>query len=237
MGDPSLSLFWVLNPDCVAAPETARVIVDSTRDGQFSLLGGRTIYYDLPDEIQTDGGQVSRLTGRCKSLHSGLSPRTTPMPAARSLDYITGAHCVASRAFIEDAGLMREDYFLYYEEVDWAFRRRDLPLRIAPEAIVYHRGGTTIGTGSTVRRASPFANYFNYRNRIRFVRRFMPFGVVAAITYALVKAVQLMLKGGMDEAQAILCGSFGLDPPAAVRARIADPAAQALAFGRAGRGD
>ncbi len=102
---------------------------------------------------------------------------------------------VASRLFIEQAGLMVEDYFLYYEEVDWAFRRGDLPLRLVPDAVVYHHGGTVIGSGSLSRRATPFANYFNYRNRARFARRHMPLALPLLLAKAVLKAGQLLMMG------------------------------------------
>jgi GT2 family glycosyltransferase len=231
LADPQIDLFWVLNPDCVVPPDTPAAILAAGRDRPFALLGGRAIYYERPYEIQTDGGVVARATGRCTSLHAKLSPADTPMPDAASLDYITGASLVATREFIETAGLMAEDYFLYFEEVDWAFRRGKLPLRVSPDMIVYHRGGTAIGTGTSVRRASPFANYFNSRNQVRFTRRFLPSRTAVALAFGVAKAAQLALKGGFDEAGATLAGTFSMPPPAAVRARIADPVARQHAFG------
>jgi GT2 family glycosyltransferase len=229
--DPGIDLFWVLNPDCVVPPATPAAIVAASRERPFALLGGRAIYYERPFEIQTDGGVVARTTGRCKSLHAGLSPSDTPMPDAASLDYITGASLIATREFIETAGLMAEDYFLYFEEVDWAFRREALPLRVSPDVIVYHRGGTAIGTGTSVRRASPFANYFNARNRVRFMQRFMRSRATLALAYGVAKATQLALAGAFEEAQAMLAGALSMPPPAAVRARITDPIARLHAFG------
>lgn len=155
------------------------------------------------------------------------------MPNPARLDYITGASVVITRDFIDKAGLMPEDYFLYYEEVDWAFRRASLPLRVSEDMIVYHRGDTSIGSGDTTRRPSPCANYFNYRNRMRFTRRFMPSCALGAIAYALAKAAQLVLKGASDEAAALLAGIFGLAPPSIVRKRIVDSAARMRAFGDA----
>lgn len=229
--DPELDLFWVLNPDCEVAPDTARLYCEHGADGQFALMSGRTVYREGSGAIQTDGGRVHRWTGVCKSVNAGADPATAALPDPRSLDYLTGANLVASRRFIERAGPMVEDYFLYYEEVDWAFRRGDLPLRLVPGAIVYHHGGTTIGSGSVTRRASAFANYFNYRNRIRFMRRHRPVGVPVAIAYALAKAAQLTAQGARAEGEAVVRGTLGMSPPAAVRDRISPGEARRLAFG------
>lgn len=229
--DRALDLFWVLNPDCEVTPEAAARYIAHGADGRFALMCGRTLYKETPDRVQTDGGRVNGWTGVCSAVNIGAPADRAAMPAAVSLDFIPGSNAVATRAFIERAGLMTEDYFLYYEEVDWAFRRGDLPLRIVDDVIVYHYGGTAIGSGAVDRRATPFANYFNYRNRIRFLRRHRPFAVPVGLAYAAAKAAQLALRGGVAEARALIAGAFGLAPPAAIRDRIAPGKARQLAFG------
>jgi len=229
LADPAINLFWLVNPDARVRPDAARHYAEAGRDGAFALMGGRTLFADDPGVVQTDGGRVSRLTGKCTSVNWGALAARVSMPPARALDYFTGANCVASRRFIEQSGLMPEDYFLYYEEVDWALRRGDLSLRPVPEAIVEHLGGTTIGSATLGQRPSPFASYFNHRNRMRFLRRFSPAALPLGMAFAVLKAGQLLLQGARAEAWAVLAGAFALAPPAAVRARLS-PAAQTAAF-------
>ena len=230
--DPDLSLFWVLNPDCVVPPETAARYAECGADGDFALMSGRTVYCEEPLRIQTDGGRVARWTGVCSSVNAGLPPEGTALPDPATLDFVTGGNLVASRRFIERAGLMTEDYFLYYEEVEWACRRGDLPLRIAEGAVVRHHGGTAIGSGTARRRASPFANYFNTRNRLRFLRRNRPWAIPFGLAHAVAKAGQLALSGARAEAGAVLAGAFDTKPPAAIRNRVAPGKARVLAFGK-----
>jgi GT2 family glycosyltransferase len=234
--DGHVEWYWVLNPDCVVPPHTARAFVDAARSQpDFSLMTSRTVYYHRPDRIQTDGGQVNRVTGSCRQRSLGRDVATTPLPRASELDWVTGANMVVSQRFLSSAGLMPEDYFLYFEEVDWAFRRGDLPLAIAADAIVYHRGGTAIGSGDMDRRASPFANYFNHRNRIRFARRHLSPVPLAAYLFGLAKATQLALVGAGAEALAVIAGMFDLRPPREISRRFPDPRAAELAFGRRAR--
>lgn len=218
LADPALGLFWLLNPDARAAPDAAAQYIAASQHGAFALMGGRTLFAGHRDIVQTDGGRVSRWTGVCSSINANQPLTKATVPDAASLDFITGANCVASREFIAAQGLMREDYFLYYEEVDWAMRRGELPLRFVAEAMATHHGGTTIGSGSINRRPSPFANYFNHRSRMRFMRRFSPLTLPLGIAYGFAKAVQLWLLGARGEAYAVLAGMFGLRPPAQVRA-------------------
>ncbi|WP_108788941.1 glycosyltransferase [Erythrobacter sp. Alg231-14] len=229
--DPAINLFWVLNPDCRAARDTASQYIEQGRDQNFSLMGGRTVFEEHRDMVQTDGGRVSRWTGVCASVNWGEKIKTAKFPPNNSLDFITGANCVASRRFLDEVGLMEEDYFLYYEEVDWAFRRKNLPLKTVPSATVWHYGGTAIGTGSVGRRPSPFSNYFNYRNRIRFMKRFNRMGLPVALIFASLKAVQLVLLGAGKEARALIAGMLGMAPPSDV-AEILSPDAQQVAFGK-----
>lgn len=230
-----MDAFWLLNPDCIVRPEVAVRYLEAAAKGPFSLLGCRTVYYERPDLIQSDGGVFHPRTAVCRSVNNGLDPVTTPLPDGSTLDYLSGANLVASRAFIEQAGLMPEEYFLYYEEVDWAQRRGAVPLRMVDDAIVYHVGGASIGSGDTFRVASPLSQYFNFRNRLWFARRWLRGGLPFALAYNLARIVKLLVLRAPAEAWAGVTGTFSLSPPTAVRDRIAGAAARALAFGKRGR--
>lgn len=233
LADPRIDLFWLLNPDCRTTPDAAARYRRAGRDQDFSLMGGRTVFEEHRGLVQTDGGRVSLWTGVCEAVNWGQPAASTALPDAASLDFITGANCVASRRFIDAVGLMEEDFFLYYEEVEWALRRGHLPLRVVPEAVVSHYGGTAIGSGSIGRRASPLANYFNYRNRIRFMRRHRAAALPVALAYGMAKAAQLLVFGTVAEARAVLSGIFCLPPPRDVLAAL-QPETRAFVLG-AGR--
>lgn len=213
--------FWVLNPDSVVPPQTAAAFANYTPPcGEFSLMGGRVLYLDNPTMIQIDGGTVARRTGITGNLGLFSDHSSTPPADPATMDFITGASMVASRAFYEKVGPMREDYFLYYEEVDWALRRGELPLAYCPDALVYHHGGSAIGSATHNRPASPFALYFKHRARMMFLRRFLPSSVLSAHAWSLAKAGQFMVQGFWSEARALLAGAFGRPPPTKVRERL-----------------
>ena len=214
-------LVWILNPDCTVPPETPGRLFAAARSApDFALMGGRTLYAAPSVRIQSDGGRIGRWTGVCRLVNRGARP-TAPAPLPGTLDFLSGANMLASRAFLDRAGPMDEGYFLYYEEVDWATRRGVLPLAICPEAVVYHRAGTAIGSPAPGRRATSFSNYFNYRSRMRFLRRHRPAALPVAAGFALAKVLQLVLRGALAEADGALRGTFGLAPPRAVRCRLA----------------
>lgn len=224
--DPDVSHFWVLNPDAMT-PDAALAALGAYLAGGAAagLTGGRVSYLERPDTIQIDGGTLNRWTGVTGNYNLRRQADTKP-PDPAELDFITGASLVASRAFYEAVGPMREDYFLYYEEVDWALRRGGFALGYAAGFDVYHWGGTAIGSPVVGRAASPFSLYFKHRARIRFQSRFHPWALPAAWAYSLVQALREgTARRSPQGAWAILAASFGLRPPAALRARIGPEAA------------
>lgn len=220
--DPAVKLFWILNPDTEVVPQTAGEFARcAERVGSFSLMGSRIQYREEPYLIQSDGGNVNWLTGICTNINQGERPEDVALPDTGKLDFISGANMVASREFVEQAGPMVEDYFLYYEEIDWAQRRGGLPLAWCNEALVFHHGGTTIGTGAVNRRPSPFANYFNFRNRVRFMLRFRPTAVPITWVMSMLRVFKLAVLGARAEAWAAFAGLNGLAPPSEILERIA----------------
>jgi len=230
LAEPGIDLFWILNPDAVPLPESAAHLVASAQQGPFGLIGSRLRFYEAPETIQNDGLRLDRRVGVCRAVNVGR-PATWPYPLSGEVEFPSGASMVASRPFLESAGLMEEDYFLYYEEADWAARLGALPVRFAAGAEVFHHGGTAIGTGSMYRAPSPLSAYFNFRNRGRFIRRFHRRSLWPTRIFAGAKVLQMLLTGHAPQAHAILTGALDLAPPAGVRAAFPDPKVQALAFG------
>lgn len=215
---PQLSRFWMLNPDCVVPPGTPMAL--AKLKGRFSVLGGRILYYDDPDVIQIDGGIVNKWTGVTGNINLGRKTGEAATPHQSDMDFISGASMVASREFLEANGPLPEDYFLYYEEVAWALGRGNLPLAYCPDATVYHRAGTSIGSPTLASGPSSFSAYFKHRARMMFVQRHNPMGLPTAYIYGIAKAAQATLKGQRELALSILRAIHGMSPTDEVNTRL-----------------
>ena len=68
-----------------------------------------------------------------------------PGRAPFDVDFTLGATMMLKREVIQQTGLFDEDFFIYCEEIDWAWRIKDAGWRIrcAPEAHVTHIGGSS----------------------------------------------------------------------------------------------
>ncbi|WP_428331020.1 glycosyltransferase family 2 protein [Mucilaginibacter sp.] len=84
--------------------------------------------------------------------------------------YCHGAAMMIRREAIEKAGLMSENFFLYYEEVDWCEHiiRAGYQAWVCTDALIYHKESVSVG------KKSPLKEYFMNRNRILFTRRNAP---------------------------------------------------------------
>jgi GT2 family glycosyltransferase len=89
---------------------------------------------------------------------------------------------LVGRQFIERAGLMREDYFLYAEEVEWCLRgiQRGVKLGLATRANVLHRQGTSTGSVHDIRSRGRMPVYLDERNKILVTRDCYPGRLVVA---------------------------------------------------------
>jgi GT2 family glycosyltransferase len=78
--------------------------------------------------------------------------------------------------FISKIGLLCEDYFLFFEEIDWTIRGKNKNFKIgfAPNSVVYHKEGTSTGSNNNPEDFSFFADYHINRSRIIFVRKYFP---------------------------------------------------------------
>lgn len=188
---------WVLNNDTLVAADALQKLIErACEEDAPGLCGSTLLEYHAPDRINAFGGALySRWLGLAWHLGRG---RRWPSKVDRTLvekrmDYIVGASLFVSYDFLREIGLMEEDYFLYYEELDWATRARGrFTLAWAPGSRVYHKVGGTIGTSSHPARKSMLSDFYTLRNRISFTRRFCPWalptiylGLIVAIGYRL----------------------------------------------------
>ena len=193
------SLIWVLNNDTVVEKDTLRNLAEffQHNNDRSYVAGARLRYYDKPNVIQAVAGKYNIWLGRHTHFGEGeedLGQYDHYKPG--KTDYIVGASIFLPKLFIEQAGLMCEDYFLYFEELDWieTGKKHGYSIGIVPNAIVYHKEGASI-TGSNGKKDLSTAEYYSITSRVRFIKKWYPYcliTVMMGVTFALVKR---LLKG------------------------------------------
>lgn len=127
---------------------------------------------------------------------------------AHSTPYAHGAAMMVKRETVEQAGMMPECYFLYYEELDWSMmiRRAGYDIWYEPTCTIYHKESQSTGQDSALR------TYFITRNRLLFAKRNQQ-GATKFLTYiyliALVASKDILkqtFRGRYDLVQATFHG-------------------------------
>lgn len=170
--------FWLLNGDTVVNHSSLISLRNRMEeDSSVGMCGSTLVYFHESDVIQATGGARFNFTQGIGE-HLGLGQKLVTLPDRQSIeaqmDYVVGASMMVSREFLERIGLMCEDYFLYFEEIDWATRSKGLfKLAWAPSSIVLHKEGGSIGSSHRTR-PSDVSLSFIYRSRLLFARRHTP---------------------------------------------------------------
>lgn len=106
-----------------------------------------------------------------------LRGRGKPSSHYKSQEFVFGACAGAAiyrREMFDDIGLFDEDFFLLYEDVDLSFRAQLLGYKClyVPDAIVYHKVGSSIGHDSSL------SIYYTHRNLVWTYIKCMPLGLI-----------------------------------------------------------
>jgi GT2 family glycosyltransferase len=86
-----------------------------------------------------------------------------------------GGAALYRRSVLRLVGDFDEDFFAFYEDVDWNLRAQlaGFSCRYVPSAVAYHMGSATIGRG-----LSDFTRYHLWRNRLWIVAKDLPLGAI-----------------------------------------------------------
>ena len=159
---------WILNPDTEPAPSALfELAVYADKHGK-GMVGSKIAPQPSTPPVSNCGLRWSRLSARTVSIQSDtLEGRGDDLP----LDAPSGASVLVTRALLERIGLMDERYFLFFEDLEWGYRAKQLgQVGFAEKSVVWHQGGTTLGSFGTRKTRSQLSVYLDFRNRILFVR-------------------------------------------------------------------
>lgn len=210
--DANMRYVWILNNDTLVDPKALQeLVLRLERRPSAGVCGSKLLFFSNPGVVQALGGsEFNPWLARGRHLGGGNPVGTTeldPTEVERRLDYIVGASMLVTRAFLESAGLLSEDYFLYFEEIDWILRSRSkTALAYAPNSIVYHKEGASTGTSVLRSQSNPLSDFYATRNRLIVTRKYFPLGIATTTAVVLLKALLSAAFGKWTNSSAIFKG-------------------------------
>lgn len=153
---------WILNNDTIVDNLSLFFLTQKMEKNPFiGICGTKTLFYYEPNKIQCEAGFYYN-----KWLAYPFKKKYT----VYNLSYINGASMLVSKDFLNNIGLLCEDYFLYYEEIDWAIRaKQHYQLGYSPQSIIYHKEGGSINKD---KKKSLLSDFYAIRNRILVTKKF-----------------------------------------------------------------
>jgi GT2 family glycosyltransferase len=211
--------FWILNNDTLVKENTLEyMLARMTTDSSIGICGSSLLFYHQPEIVQAYGGvRYSFWTGRGWNIGLGqrYSANTDPKPIEAEMTYISGASMLVSRTFYQLIGPMNESFFLYNEELDWAWRAKGrLLLACEPKAMVFHKEGASIGTESVGRPASLLSEFYQARNKLKFTLINIPWCAPTVWFFLAARAVRKLMRGERVNSLVIFFALFGRQQPA-----------------------
>jgi len=167
---------WLLNNDTVVDANALSALYEyAALHPQIALLGSTVVDYYQRDRVQCAGGcRYWPLLTIFKPVFGG-QPVSWVMQynVPIRLDYVFGAAMFLRVAAAQKVGLLNEEYFLYYEELDYSQRLKPQGYQIGwcQKSLVYHKGSASIGS---VRENKQLANYYENLSTLKYTANFYP---------------------------------------------------------------
>ena len=202
---PEINWFWILNNDVMVHPGALQALLQCTRQSaSVGIWGSKLLDFDNPQRIQAIGGRYYTCLALPTHIGQGeIDHGQYDRPVA--IDYVVGAAMLVSRSFLAQVGLLNENYFLYFEEMDWVARGKKLGMGVAYcwKSRVYHKEGAVTG-GSHKQSKSELSDFYFIRNRLLFTRKYYPWCLPLVYLSFLGVIIRRMLRGQWQRIPKIL---------------------------------
>lgn len=204
----------LLNNDTLVAKQSIeRMMMAIKKDKKIGIVSPRIMYYPNKENIWFDGGQIDwfKFIVLHKNMNKNINDITENKDNEEFVDFITGCCMLIRREVIDSIGYLPEEYFMYYEDVDYCVRVKDGGFKLVniKDSIIYHKVSSASGGED-----SPFSIKWGTRNRIIFMNKYKQRvsiikyygGVLFFYTTRIVKLINYKLKGDKQRFNAIIDG-------------------------------
>lgn len=170
----------LLNNDARAHADWVAVCVETLRQHvEIGSVASKVLYAD--GRTINGAGDVVCRDGTARQRGNSL-PDAPCWSAPAPVFGASGGAAAYRRAMLMDVGLLDEQFFMYLEDVDLAFRAqlRGWACLYQPAAIALHRGGASGG--------GELESFYNGRNLIRLLAKDLPTGLVPRLLPAIARS-------------------------------------------------
>ncbi len=158
----------LLNNDTVVTPDFLTKLVELYELLPDAGMVSPVILYNDRRRIWFAGAEVRH--GIARHLHKGRLYESIDLGSQPfKTDYVPGTALLISARLIGRIGALNDEYFAYYEDLDWCYRARKVGYfsYVEPRAVIYHKKSGSTGEGGHTK-LNKVPAYFVARNGVLF---------------------------------------------------------------------
>ena len=159
----------LLNNDTIVDKDfLTPLICVAEKDENVGIVSSRIMFYPETDIIWYAGGKVD--WNNLRAIHYGLKEKITDKYLNETtVDFASGCCMLIPKKVIGAVGLLPEEYFMYYEDMDYCIKVMDKGFKIkyVPESVIYHSVSSSSGGDG-----SPFTIEWQARSRRIFWEKY-----------------------------------------------------------------
>ncbi len=153
----------LLNNDTVVASDAISKMLHFLRSSPGAgAVVPKIFYFHQPDLLWYAGGKIA--WWKVSVQHFGFRRKDGPaFGSPCAVTFATGCALLVRREIFDRVGLLNEEFYSYFEDVEFSLRLQRAGFRIlyCPDAHIWHK----VGAGTQAQEYSPYYLYYQTRNR------------------------------------------------------------------------
>lgn len=161
---------YLLDNDVIVDQDALYELVkEMESDEHLGIVGSKIYVMDIPNQIQELGAFVRWNNATLEFNKRGYIEEEGIVTENVEVDYVPACSLLVRVDAVETAGIMDEEFFLYWDDIEWAHRikLKGYTIKAISSSKVWHK----LGGGN---KTNTLGTYYFWRNRIYFFNQYAP---------------------------------------------------------------
>lgn len=204
--DKKSEYILLLNNDTIITKDSIdKMFFELKKHSEIGIMSARIMYASDKSLINCCGGKIDYFKGTAVIYNKGKEYKKDKQEFIFT-KFVTGCCMLMKSSLIEEIGFLPDEYFMYYEDVDFCAKvqQKGYKIGVCLNAIIYHKESASSGGGE-----SAFAIEWNTRNRLIFINKYKCYGILTKLFFystRIIVAIKYKLKHQEEKLEALKKG-------------------------------